>query len=164
MPTSPVSSASSPASSSERTLLETFLDGCRTALPATLDGLDEEQVRRRLVSSRTTLLGLLKHLTYVEAFWFQHAVTGASLRDLGVASTPDRSFVLRKDDSAASLRAAHAAVVEASRAAVAGRPLDEVVTGRGRPVSVRFVHLQVLKEYAQHTGHADILREQLLAG
>jgi len=148
----------------ERALLESFVDGYRTSVPRTLDDLDDEQVRRRLVPSRTTLLGLLKHLTYVEAFWFQHAVTGAPLRDLGVASTPDRSFVLRRDDSAASLTAAHARVVEASRAVVAGRALDEVVTGRGAPVSVRFVHLQVLKEYAHHSGHADILREQLLAG
>lgn len=148
----------------ERALLESFLDGYRASLPRTLDGLDDAQVRRRLVPSRTTLLGLLQHLTYVEAFWFRHAVTGAPLADLGVAATPDRSFTLRRDDSAASVTAAHARAVEASRAAVAGRALDEVVTGRGSPVTLRFVHLQVLKEYAHHSGHADILREQLLSG
>ncbi|GIG39192.1 DinB family protein [Cellulomonas phragmiteti] len=147
----------------ERTLLGTFLDGYRVSFPRTLDGLDADEVRRRLVPSRTTLLGLLRHLTYVEAFWFQHAVTGAPLTALGVASTPDRSFVLRRGDTAQTLVAAHARVVEASRAGVAGRSLDDVVTGRGAPVSLRFVHLQVLKEYAHHSGHADILREQLLA-
>lgn len=146
----------------ERTQLAAFLDGYRASLPETLRGLDEEQVRRRLVPSKTTLLGLLKHITFVEAFWFQHAVTGTSLRDLGVASSPERSFTLRRDESATDLLHAHARTVEASRAAVADRSLDEVVTGRGKPVSVRFVYLQCLKEYAHHSGHADILREQLL--
>jgi len=35
-----------------------------------LDGLTEEQVRRSLVPSRTTLLGLVKHATFVEKVWF----------------------------------------------------------------------------------------------
>ena len=30
-------------------------------------------------------------------------------------------------------------------------------------LTVRWIHLQVLRELAQHSGHADILREQLLA-
>ena len=41
-------------------------------------------MRRRLVTSETTLLGLLKHVTYVEGEWFDQAVTGRSSR-------PDRS-------------------------------------------------------------------------
>ncbi|MDQ3469126.1 MAG: DinB family protein [Actinomycetota bacterium] len=34
---------------------------------------------------------------------------------------------------------------------------------QSKPLTVRFLFLQCLREYAQHTGHADILRELLLA-
>ena len=56
--------------------LETFLDEHRAALRGCLDGLTEEQARRRLVPSDTTLLGLVKHATYAERVWFGEAVTG----------------------------------------------------------------------------------------
>jgi hypothetical protein len=47
---------------------------------------------------------------------------------------------------------------------VADLPLDTVVTGhRAGPRTLRWVHLQVLRELAQQCGHADILREQVLA-
>jgi hypothetical protein len=42
--------------------------------------------------------------------------------------------------------------------------LDDVVTGhRMGAMTLRWIHLQVLRELAQHSGHADILREQLIA-
>ena len=71
----------------------------------------EAEARRCLVPSRTTLLGLVRHVTYVERVWFNQALTGRSLRELGAPSTPDRSFTLRKTDTIDSVRQAHAAVV-----------------------------------------------------
>ncbi len=51
------------------------------------------------------------------------------------------------------------------RTAVADLPLDAVVTGhRAGLRTLRWVYLQVLRELARHCGHADILREQVLAG
>src|SRR4051794_16531440 len=49
-----------------RDQFEVFLDEHRAAIGSCLDGLTEEQVRRRLVPSNTTLLGLVKHATFVE--------------------------------------------------------------------------------------------------
>ncbi len=49
-----------------------------------LDGLTEEQVRRSLVPSRTTLLGLVKHTTFVEKVWFDEAVTCRSRAEIGI--------------------------------------------------------------------------------
>ena len=142
--------------------LDELLDGYRAALHDSLDGLTEEQVRRRLLPSKTTLLGLLKHVTYVEGVWFAQAVTGRSYRQIGIASTPDRSFTLARSDTIGSIRAAHRARCAASRRTLAQLALDEIVTGRGeRPVWALYV--QVLRELAQHAGHADILRELLLA-
>jgi spore germination protein GerM len=58
-----------------RTQFDVFLDEHRTALNACLNGLTEEQARRSLVPSRTTLLGLVKHATFVEKVWFDEAIT-----------------------------------------------------------------------------------------
>ena len=149
----------------ERTQLDAFVEEYRSALEVTLDGLTEEQARRRLVSSATTLLGLLKHVTWMQRVWFEECVGGTSRRELGLVQSPDESFRLADDDTVASVTAAHREACATARAAVADLPLDAVVTGhRAGPRTLRWVYLQVLRELAHHCGHADILREQVLAG
>ena len=144
-----------------RNRLDELLDEYRTSLHKCLAGLTEEEARLRLVPSKTTLLGLLKHVTYVEGVWFDQAVTGRSYKDVGIASTPDRSFTLTRLDTIASIQAAHRHRCERSRRTMAQLTLDTIVKGRGqRPVWA--LQLQVLRELAQHSGHADILREQIL--
>ena len=148
----------------ERTQLEAFIEEYRGAVEATLDGLTEDQVRRRLVPSATTLLGLLKHVTWMQRVWFEECVGGSSRRELGLVPGPDESFRLTDDDTIASVTAAHREACATARTAVADLPLDAVVTGhRSGPRTLRWVYLQVLRELAHHCGHADILREQLLA-
>jgi hypothetical protein len=145
-----------------RTRLEELLDGYRASLHDCLNGLTEEEARLRLVPSKTTLLGLLKHVTYVEGVWFDQAITGRSYAEIGIADSPARSFTLARTDTIASVQAAHRQRSEASRRALAGLPLDAVVDGRGeRPLCALLV--QGLRALAQHAGHADILREQVLA-
>src|SRR6195952_5398421 len=113
----------------ERTQLDAFVEDYRNAIEATLDGLTEEQVRRRLVSSATTLLGLQKHVTWMQRVWFEECVGGASRRELGLVQTPEESFRLTGDDTIASITAAHRAACATARRAVAELPLDAVVTG-----------------------------------
>ena len=130
----------------------------------TLDHLTEEQARRRLVSSATTLLGLLKHVTWMQRVWFEECVGGTSRQELGLVSSPDESFRLVNDDTIASVTATYRQACATARAAVVDLSLDAVVTGhRTGPRTLRWVYLQVLRELAHHCGHADILREQLLA-
>ncbi|BDY32792.1 MULTISPECIES: DinB family protein [Mycolicibacterium] len=149
----------------ERTQLEAFIEEYRNMIELTLDRLTEEQARRRLVPSATTLLGLLKHVTWMQRVWFEECVGGTSRRELGLVQTPDESFRLGDDDTIASVTAAHRQACATARAAVAELPLDAVVTGhRAGPRTVRWVYFQVLRELAHHCGHADILREQILAG
>jgi hypothetical protein len=132
------------------------------ALHDSVDGLSEEEARRRLVPSKTTLLGLVKHATFVEGVWFDQAVTGRSYAQIGIASTVDGSFTVREDDTIATVQAAYRDRWEVSRRHLAELQSSDVVTGRGeRPVWA--LQLQVLRELAQHAGHADILREQILA-
>ncbi|HEY2224451.1 DinB family protein [Actinomycetospora sp.] len=149
----------------ERTQLDAFVEEYRGALEATLDGLTEEQARRRLVPSATTPLGLLKHVTWMQRVWFEECVGGATRRGLGLVQTPEASFRLTDDDTVATVTAAHRAACATARTAVAGLMLDDVVTGhRAGPRTLRWVYLQVLRELAHHCGHADILREQVRAG
>ena len=148
----------------ERTQLDAFVEEYRSALEVTLDCLTEEQARRHLVSSATTLLGLLKHVTWMQRVWFEECVGGRSRRELGLVMKPEESFRLTDDDTIASVTAAHREACATARAVVAGLPLDAVVTGhRNGPRTLRWVYLQVLRELAHHCGHADILREQLVA-
>jgi hypothetical protein len=149
----------------ERTQLDAFIEEYRSALEVTLDCLTEEQVRRHLVSSATTLLGLLKHVTWMQRVWFEECVGGTSRQELGLVQSPEESFRLADDDTVASVTAAHREACATARTAVADLPLDVIVTGhRGGSRTLRWVYLQVLRELAHHCGHADILREQVLAG
>jgi hypothetical protein len=144
-----------------RSRLDELLDEYRASLHDSLDGLTEEEARLRLVPSKTTLLGLVKHVTYVEGVWFDQAISGRTYADIGIATTPDRSFTLTKHDTIASVQAAHRRRCERSRRTMAALDLDTVVDGRG-PRPVWALQLQVLRELAQHAGHGDILREQIL--
>ena len=146
----------------QRQRVDELIDEYRVALHDSLNGLTEEEARRRLVPSKTTLLGLIKHASFVEGVWFDQAITGRSSADIGIAATVDGSFKLRPTDTIASVQAEYRERWVTSRRNIGGRPLDEVVDGRGtRPVWA--LQLQVLRELAHHAGHADILREQIIA-
>ena len=147
-----------------RAQFEAFLDDHRHELNRCLDGLTKGQARRSLVPSRTTLLGLVKHATFVEKVWFDEAVTCRSRAKIGLPPTPDESFILSDDDTIATVRQAHLEACEASRRMTSELALDDIVQGNRRgPLALRWVYLHVLRELAQHCGHADILREQLLS-
>lgn len=146
-----------------RDQFEVFIDEHRSDLNACLDGLTEEQARRSLVPSLTTLLGLVKHATFVEKVWFDEAVTGRPRGEIGIPATPGESFILHPDDTIAAIRQAHREACESSRRTTASLGLDDLLHGNRRgPLPLRWVYLHVLRELAQHCGHADILREQLI--
>jgi hypothetical protein len=147
-----------------RAQFEAFLDEHRSELNGCLDELTEEQARRSLVPSRTTLLGLVKHATFVEKVWFDEAVTCRPRAEIGIPATPDESFILQDGDTVATVQQAHREACEASRRATSSLGLDDLLHGNRRgPLPLRWVYLHVLRELAQHCGHADILREQILS-
>ncbi len=165
MSSSSTPSAEDVADHPVRVQLEAFVDEHRRALHDCLDGLSEEQARRSLVPSRTTLLGLVKHATFVEQVWFDEAVTGRTREEIGIPALPDDSFVLTDEDTIATVRSTYRETCERSRLATATLGLDDDLLGNRRgPLPLRWVYLHVLRELAQHCGHADILREQVTAG
>jgi len=124
-----------------------FLDEHRSELNSCLDGLSEEQARRSMVPSRTTLLGLVKHATFVEKVWFDEAVTCRSRAEIGIPVTPDESFILHDTDTIASVRQAHREACESSRRATASLGLDDLLRGNRRgPLPLRWVYLHMLRE------------------
>jgi hypothetical protein len=125
----------------ERTQFDVFVEEYRSALEVTLNGVTVQQARTRLVPSSTTLLGLLKHVTWMQRVWFEECVDGTSRQELGLVSNPGQSFQLAEDDTVASVTATYRQACATARAAVAELSLDAVVTGhRTGPRTLRWVY------------------------
>jgi len=107
MPSFPATFAEDVINQPARAQFEAFLDEHRGELNRCLDGLTEEQARQSLVPSRTTLLGLVKHATFVEKVWFDEAVRCRSRAEIGIPETSEESFILHDGDTIASIRQAH---------------------------------------------------------
>ena len=150
--------------SNQHRLLEEALDKNRASFIATLDGLSEEQVRRHLVPSLTTLLGLAKHVANSEKVWFQSTLAGRPREELGLSYNIDDSYRLSDADTIATITANFAEAVAASRRIVAAYDLEhEVEHPFFGTVTLRWIYPHMIAEIARHAGHADILREQILA-
>jgi len=166
-----------PLAGDEVALLTAFVDQHRAALLAKAAGLDHAQLHRALPPTTMTLGGMLKHLAFVEQWWCREVLHGAPPRPPwdGVDWTADDDWDWHSavHDEPDALRALYVAAVEDSRAAVAevlddpdGAGLDHLAVRErhGARPSLRWVLLHLLEEYAQHLGHADLLREAVDAG
>ncbi|MFC7547617.1 DinB family protein [Plantactinospora sp. GCM10030261] len=152
----------------ERTTLDNFLDWHRHSLLAKCAGLTAEQLKIASVEpSNLTLLGLVRHMAYVERVWFRERFAGEDVPRL--FETEERGDIDFEDVAEADAEADFAlfhAELDAARAAVAGRSLDETFVLRRRDGSVnetslRWVYIHMIEEYAQHLGHADLIRERI---
>jgi len=136
-----------------------FLAFARHCVLKKADGLSEAQLRRVLVGSGTSLLGLVQHLAEAERYWFGHHLAGAGWdpgQELGMAVPAGRTAAVVLQDYRtaieASDRAIHAAGDPEARFAA---PVD------GNRHTLRWVLAHMTSETARHAGHADILREQI---
>jgi uncharacterized damage-inducible protein DinB len=147
----------------ERAGLEQLLDYHRATLVQKCAGLTAEQLKMRPVApSGLSLLGLVRHMTDVERWWFRMHGAG---EDVTVVHDPQElnlDFDATGDADAAADLEAFVRECEAARAAVAAKDLDAVVPSRrpgGADRNVRWLFLHMIAEYARHNGHADLLRE-----
>jgi Protein of unknown function (DUF664) len=144
----------------EQSVALAFLRFARHCVLKKVDGLDEEQLRRVLVPSGTSLLGLVRHLTVGERWWFgYHFDAGWPEQEWGfeMALAPD-------GPDAAQLVADYRAAIADSEAMVDRLGDFDALTARpvgDRPRSLRWVVAHQTSEIARHAGHADILREQI---
>jgi hypothetical protein len=80
----------------QRQRVEELIDGYRAALHDSLNHLTEDEARLRLVPSKATLLGLVKHASFVDGEWFDQAVTaGRTTRSASPPPWRDRAVPIR---------------------------------------------------------------------
>ena len=78
--------------------------------------------------------------------------------------TSQESFILADDDTVASVTAGFREAVAESERIAASYALDDIAHhNRRSPLSLRWIYVHMVEELARHAGHADILREQILA-
>ena len=144
-------------------MLVAFLDYYRETMLLKLDGLTEEQARRKPAPSANSLLGLVKHLVYVEHWWFHVCfLDGSPLLPWDDALGDDQDFLVADGDTIASVGQAYREMWERSNAIARAGSLDDVVKHPAREKlgnTLRWILVHMIEETARHAGHADITRE-----
>jgi uncharacterized damage-inducible protein DinB len=153
-----------PVTGPERQMLQGWLDWQRQTLLTKCAGLTAEQLKTASTEpSNLTLLGLVRHMTGVERAWF--TVRAAGFRDTDHLyfsdDNPDGDFDDVADADAEANFAAFSHELLASDKVVADLPLEHEFIHRDRPMSLRWVYLHMIEEYARHNGHADLIRERI---
>jgi uncharacterized damage-inducible protein DinB len=157
----------------ERADLLESLAAHRHFLRYTVQGLTEEQARQRTTASELTLGGLLKHVAHQEANWVRFIVEGpeaiATPTDAAGFERWAEEFKLLPDETLDEVLAQYEEIARRTDELVrtlpdldAAHPLPEAPWFQpGAVRSARRVFLHIVAETAQHSGHADILRESL---
>jgi hypothetical protein len=144
----------------EKTSLYISLDRHRDVVLWKLEGLDDEQVRRPITPSGTSLLGLVKHLAGVEYEWFCQTFGRPAdpLREL--ETDPEADMRAGANETTADIIAFYTRARAAADRAIDELALDDIGTAWfGEQVSLRHVLIGMIEETARHAGHMDILRE-----
>jgi uncharacterized damage-inducible protein DinB/predicted enzyme related to lactoylglutathione lyase len=152
--------------SDERTMLTGLLDWYRDGVISKLTNIDDpKRAQASATRSNTSLNGLVKHLAYVEDFWFTERLTGQVMEPWAGApwsDDPDWEFTSARSDDPAEVVALYRAACDRSRAVTAQHDLEFLSTNNPdqRPAfTLRYCLMHLLEETARHLGHLDILRE-----
>ncbi|MGI9647647.1 MAG: DinB family protein [Acidimicrobiia bacterium] len=149
-----------PYAGGERETLRAFLQQNRSIVLWKLDGITLEQGAQKTVESDTTLLGVLKHLAWVERWWFCDFIDGQEVEYPWGEEDPDGEWRINEGDTVDSIRELYAtAVDEANTVIDAAESLDVMGSSGGRSRSLRWVMVHMIEETARHAGHLDIIRE-----
>jgi hypothetical protein len=139
----------------EKATLVAFLNYLRAAIEDKVADGPEPQIRTAGVRSGTNVLGLVKHLTSVERYYF----LGEDVRDWDATLRPDPA------ETVESVTAAYREAIDRSNEVIdtyRDLSLPAPRTPRkGKPPSMRWLLVHLIEETGRHAGHADILREQI---
>jgi len=163
-----------PLAADEASTLIGFLEHQRATLAWKCGGLDAAGLGATTAASSMTLGGLLKHLAYVEDLWFSRWLLGREAAHpwgtVDWQADPDWDWHSAAADTPEQLHALWYDAVERSRSllveALDDGGLDQLVTGipdswGPEPPSLRWILVHMIREYARHDGHADLLRESV---
>lgn len=161
-----------PVAADELATLLGFLDFQRATLEWKCRGLCAADMLATVGASTMTLGGLVKHMAYVEDYWFNDRLLDrprqAPWSTVDWAVDRDWEFTSSVHDTPEELFALWRAAVQRSRNALelalshggldqpARRPWDD-----GTAPSLRWILVHMIEEYARHNGHADLLRESV---
>ena len=149
----------------EKTVLLAYLDAQRAHGLGILEGLSEDDLRRSVLPSGWTPVGLVNHLALDdERFWFQAVVAGEAAVIDGLAGESD-AWQVGPDVPAGEILDAYRREIERANAIIAATPLDAPPAwwpdffGQWRLDDLRDVILHMIVETACHAGHLDAARE-----
>ncbi len=157
-----------PKVADERTMLNAWLDFHRATLVQKCEGLDREQLTMASCPpSDLSLLGLVRHMSEVERGWFRNWA-GEDVHPLyyddSEGGDPDGDFHPSPDVDADADFATFVAECDHSRELADGAAsLDQIGQRQrhGQDVSLRWILVHMIEEYARHNGHADLIRERI---
>jgi uncharacterized damage-inducible protein DinB len=155
-----------PLNADERTTLESWLDFHRTTLAMKCEGLDDEQATAASVPpSGFTLTGLVQHMAEVERNWFCRVLAGEHTPPIydpqADPDGPDGGFELTEGATLCGALATWQGEIARAREHCAGRTLADTGRFMEQAVSLRWIYVHMIEEYARHNGHADLLRERI---
>jgi uncharacterized damage-inducible protein DinB len=164
-----------PTAAGEAETLVAFLDYHRDTLRMKTEGLDATQLAQRLEPSTMTLAGLLKHLAYVEDWWFNQVYADNQPPEpwasvdwqadgdwewhSAAQDTPEQLRSLYDEMVATSDRVLHEAL--AHPGALESLSRRTFRSDASRHFNLRWILVHLIEEYARHNGHADLLRESV---
>lgn len=147
--------------------LHDYLRKAREAIVWKLDGLAEYDVRRPLTPTGTNLLGLIKHLSSVEAWYFGRTFDRPFPEEMpwwDDDAEPNADMWATAAETRAEIVDRYRRVWAHADATIEALPLDArgvVPWWRDPDVTLHKILVHVVAELNRHAGHADILREQL---
>ncbi|WP_109472232.1 DinB family protein [Ornithinimicrobium cavernae] len=159
--------AQRPGASERETLVEIY-DDQRHNLLIAMRGLSEEQARTRSTSSQLTLGGLLKHVTLNEQGWLRTITEADPDAEFDMAAA-EHAYELTEGETFQQWLEEFAAQAARTNAFIREVPDLEALIPLPRAPwapdpghqSVRRILLHMFRETAHHSGHADIIREEL---
>ena len=149
-----------PFTGAEKESLKVSLDRHRDAVLWKLGGLGDDDLRRSMVPSGTSLLGLVKHLAAVEYGWFCDTF-GREIEPLPFDDDdPDADLRVRPEETTEDILAFYGRARAAADQAIDELDVEDTGTAWfGEAVTMRWVLIHMIEETARHAGHVDILRE-----
>jgi uncharacterized protein DUF664 len=149
-----------PFTGDEKESLRVSLDRHRDVVLWKLHDLDDEQLRRKMTPSGTSLLGLVKHLAFVEFSWFCDTFGQPSETITEDPEDPEADLRIEPHETTADVLGYYARARAAADKVIAQFDVEHLGTAWfGDAVSLRWVLIHLVEETARHVGHMDIVRE-----
>jgi uncharacterized damage-inducible protein DinB len=161
-----------PIAADEKATILGFLDYQRATMAWKCRGLDAAGLSVKVAASSMTLGGMLKHLAYVEDYWFSQRLHGNNRRPpfdtvnwkadpdwdwhSAAEDTPDELFALWQDSVVRSRTLVDQALADGGFERLARKPWPN-----GESPSLRWIVVHMIEEYGRHNGHADLIRESI---